>query len=917
MQKFILILLIAFLMGCSQKSPEDHLSAAKQHILKNEDSAALIELKNTITLAPKNAEARFILGEVYIKLKDFLSAEKELNKALSFGYPNKDVLPLLTYVMSKNKSDIALSNRNIIEKGLSDTAAAKVAYFKLEALIRLNDLDKARRLVRITSRYKTDSPYKALVLAYGLAIDQKLEDALMAIYAVLAVSAEHPEGLLQKASLLVQLERKKDAAITYETYIQLYPDDLDTAFALVSLLIELKQTDQAEPHINQLLIHFPENEKLNYFKALIAYNNENYDTAFKHGVIAFKSNNNALPNSLISGYSAYVLKDYEAAIQYLGPIAIKVSNDHAALKVLVKSQIALGLNIDAASTLVRFDSLSQDDIGLLASTSIELLKTGDLLQAKELIQMIPSDQNIAEELKLIGLLQLSINSGDAIKTLEKSVGINASMEDANTALAIAYIDAARIDDAEQLVKKWIVLSPQSKNAHLLSGIINSTQGNDATAAKEFSRVLEIAPNDKEAQVQLIKLTVKNGNVDAALQEISAMLVKFPLYIPAKSLYFTLMHQKGRTDEALVTLKSSYLANKGNSALTLLYAKGLLVANQNETMISLLEDNSPTVKNQEQYNELFGLGLLRMGDIKKAGLFYQQWWVMNPTSKNALSGKLAILAAQNKNDLALTLIDNASKTLGTSNFILGKKALFLLRMGLFDEAILSYDKLSKPAKNSPEGRGLLSKILVNQGELQRALPHAIVAYDNDPSAFNVRTIVAIHERLSQQSEARSFVIAHMKKHPNDQITKIILAEHLLVTDRIAAIRTYEELISVNSKNFVALNNLAFLYKEQGKLDKAEEFAIQAVSMAPDQLDARVTLSRVLLKKGELRQAITHLAKISAADYPREDVRLDYVEALLEIDNVRLAKREIGRLTLKNYDSIARLAKIKDKYKISLN
>src|SRR5690349_3877626 len=80
------IIVSATLGGCNRSKPTEQLLAdAKQYQQKGETKAALIELKNAVANSPENGEARLALGALDVETGDFVSAEKELRKALSLG----------------------------------------------------------------------------------------------------------------------------------------------------------------------------------------------------------------------------------------------------------------------------------------------------------------------------------------------------------------------------------------------------------------------------------------------------------------------------------------------------------------------------------------------------------------------------------------------------------------------------------------------------------------------------------------------------------------------------------------------------------------------------------------------------------------------------------------------------------------
>ena len=82
------------LAACSKtQTTESLLTDARQYQSKGDYKSAVIQLKNALQKTPDNAEARFLLGSIYVSSGDMKSAEKELRKALSLGIPAERVWP--------------------------------------------------------------------------------------------------------------------------------------------------------------------------------------------------------------------------------------------------------------------------------------------------------------------------------------------------------------------------------------------------------------------------------------------------------------------------------------------------------------------------------------------------------------------------------------------------------------------------------------------------------------------------------------------------------------------------------------------------------------------------------------------------------------------------------------------------------
>ena len=64
-------------------TPEQHIQKAKEFQTKGDLRASIIELKNALQKKPDNAEARFLLGQTYVKTQLGSDAKKSYFKRKS------------------------------------------------------------------------------------------------------------------------------------------------------------------------------------------------------------------------------------------------------------------------------------------------------------------------------------------------------------------------------------------------------------------------------------------------------------------------------------------------------------------------------------------------------------------------------------------------------------------------------------------------------------------------------------------------------------------------------------------------------------------------------------------------------------------------------------------------------------------
>ncbi|HET8727779.1 MAG TPA: tetratricopeptide repeat protein, partial [Alphaproteobacteria bacterium] len=82
--------------GSAGTGEQSYIERAVQYRAEGKLAAAVIELKNAVQQNPESAEARLLLGELYLQAGDPVSAEKELRRARDLGAdPAEAGVPLM------------------------------------------------------------------------------------------------------------------------------------------------------------------------------------------------------------------------------------------------------------------------------------------------------------------------------------------------------------------------------------------------------------------------------------------------------------------------------------------------------------------------------------------------------------------------------------------------------------------------------------------------------------------------------------------------------------------------------------------------------------------------------------------------------------------------------------------------------
>ncbi|MEO9943811.1 XrtA/PEP-CTERM system TPR-repeat protein PrsT [Paraglaciecola sp.] len=909
------ILVLGIMAGCGKQSSEEYIQEAKQYLEEDNSAAAIVALKNAVKTAPKSAPARYELGRVYVIQKQYESAEKELNRALEYGFEASKVLPLLTQAYQSTGAYSALSKIEHEQAGLTSVEKAEIGYFKVVSLARLDNVTEAKLLIEDLRSLDTGSVYKGLTAAYSLVLDSDFENALIAVSALKDESPQNAEVLKLLAQLHLASNQPKEAADVFKDYVQFYPEDSQTTFVLAKLLVDLGEMSAAEPYVDSLLKINKQHGLLNQLKAAISISKENYSDALKHAEIAISNGVDELSLRLIAGYAAYQEQDFTGANRHLSYIAGALPNNHPGLKLLAASQLQLGLTTDLGGVLSRLDKLTEQDAPLFSKASYELIKGGYEKDAEALIKKSGGISRTAEDLTRLGLLQLSLDNLDGIVNLEQAVAKAPELDSAQLTLAKAYIVTAQYDKALDLANSWKQTAVDDARPYLLAGNVYVKLEDFKAAKIEFSKAEELSSGGASAipKLALINLELLQGNLDPAKDMLDAVLQEYPTNVTALATFYLISKQQGNQAAGLEKIKSTFDKNQTNIGLRLLLARVWLVEQRYAEVITLLDELEAQESLPKEYWATLGRSLIRDNQRQGATQHYDRWLAFAPNDKDAVIGKLFLLDSQNKFAEGAKL---------TQSFLVNRDDVqmqildthFLLMKSDFEAAQKSYDKLPAEVLEEPMSKGFLARFQLSRKELEPALANAEIAYDATKNSRNLLLVIHILDLMEQADKSLLFLEAHLEEKPNDLIARMLYAERQIGGDIGAAMLTYKKALEQNPNNYIANNNLAYLYLQQGELDIAKQFAEKAAELNPDNAETLDTLAQIYVAENDYEEALELYSRVVTGDLENEEIYLNYVETLLVSGDAFLAKRKIEQREMKLQESLDRVQALIAEYGI---
>ncbi|MDC8833073.1 XrtA/PEP-CTERM system TPR-repeat protein PrsT [Alteromonas gilva] len=899
--------------GCSKKTSDEHILAARQFSQAGDLQAAVIEYKSAVQKAPDDPQARFELAKTYLESKDYAAAEKEFNRALELGYAAAEVIPYLSRSYHETDSELALADIDHNDSNLTSVERAEVSYYKLEALVSLEKKEAAKALLSDIADIDTTSAYKGLALALGSILDEDYEGALARVNEVHKQAPLNKDVLLQQARLNWFLKNTDDAITAYDNYLDVAPDDAETKFIFSAILVETKRFKQALPLVDDLLQYNENNPLLNQFKGLIEVSENQYQKALTHFEKAILNNNSDQLSRLMAGFSAYQLKDFATATQHLSMVATALPSSHPALRMLADSLLQQGENEEASVVLDMVDGEVDNDVLLFSKAGYQLLQSGNVVGAQKMVNKTVPLATSAQELTRLGVLQLSLNDAAGLVNLEAAVEKAPELSTGQQTLANAYLATRQFDKALDTATKWQQAEPKSALPWLTIAKIHLAQKQLDQAEQAISEAEKFTENNLQVQLQKVALEMAREQSDKALEALNTALQIDPLNQTSLALLYVIHSQLQTQQKATDYIQNVIKENPDSAVPKVVLARIYLGEQKFKQGLDVLakvdaENDAPTI-----YWDTKGRLLLANKQFSQAEDHYQKWLAQQPTNKAATMSLAMLLDMQGQFRAGEELI---SAFLEKNPDVQAEvvKAYFhaMLREPEKAEKILS--KLSPEARNIPFVKGIDARLQIAKQDYESALPNALAAYQAMPNVRGLALAMLSYDNTGQTEKGFALLKEFVDENPDNNQALLMYAERLIARDVTKSISVYETIIQAQPGNAIALNNLAFLEFEQGLLDKAEAHARQAMKIAPTSVDIVDTLGQILIAKGQMKNAKSAYDTVIADDIQSDEIYLNYVELLLKMDMKELASRRITEREFTSTQSQERLAQLQSTFSL---
>ncbi|REL28567.1 PEP-CTERM system TPR-repeat protein PrsT [Thalassotalea euphylliae] len=888
--------------GCSEKeSATQYLQEAKLAEQSQKDSSAVIALKNAIKLEPNNGEARYLLGRLYLSQGNAVNASKELERAQRAKFDTNAVLPLLArshYLTEDFDSALALS-----VNALTQDASLSVQFYQLLSKIRLDEVDSAIDIQRTMQAADAAHGYTVLANAFMHYEQQDLVKAEQAAQQTLSIIPGQPEAILLLGNIAAANGDYSLASENFLKYLALQPQQRVVELLVANAFLKAEQFEQAELYADRILKVLPNQPLANFVKAMVRAQEKDYELAHRHAEIAINNNLNQANLRLVAGVSSFYLGKHEQVMLYIKPLIKYLPADHFARKMLVASQLELGIIEDVSATLGTIDQDETQGADFYSALSFKLLQAGAQEEARAIVEAVNVDETSPQQLLKDGMLKLMLNDEQALKSLEQAVALDPELIKAELAIAYMALSAGDFAKAERIANKWQQSYPDKPDGLNLSAAIALKQGKPLVGKKLLEQAMAVEPN-VYALLQLAQLALREKQQEKAVE----LLQQAKAISPDNIRVMRALLQLDKSDATLNEITAKLNQTSDNTNLILVYAEALFRRGQIEDALTQLNTITPTIQTPKFFWQLKVVGYRYSDNNSLVKTTLNEWRRVNPYHLEPYVYLAEVYALENDFDSALRTIDSGLRKQPESLPLKLIKAEVLINSRRIREAKALLAALEPEIAERPIRHGLYGRLALLEQDFSAAATHLKTFYQAQPTARNAMLLAGAHTGLKQNPQAIAILKAHLANYTYDGRIGSLLGNLMLEAGESgSALSVYEQMAKKEPTNIIALNNTAWLYMEQGQLDQALDYAEKAIAIAPEVASVIDTYGKVLLKSGQTRKALVQAKKAYELSRAKDvDIAINYVESLIANNRLNKARKIIAAIDAKNITQREKIA-----------
>lgn len=893
-----IVLVALALSGCGSGGADaaEGMQQAREQRAAGELRAASIELKNILQSDPEHADARLLLGQVYVEMGTGDAAEKELSRAADLGKPEAAVAYWLARAMQQQGENQRLLEEIEADAGWPDATRARVAAVRARAHVALGDAEAARqeleraeslgadeletRLAGVRLALATERLERARELAAGATEAFPQSARAWQLRARAAMIADDPEAAdehltraienafaphvehLMRAQVRLTQGRYDAAREDVEWLSEQAPENPRVRFAQGLLAWATGAHDEACTHFGEAVAQAPEMRDIRYYAGVCHYRAGAYNQAETHLREAYQGR--AVPGvARVLGATYIAQQRYDRAREVIRPVLQSNPEDTGALALMAQLETATGNSSRAIEYLRRLAELRPDDPSVRLQLGVGLFRAGE------------------------------VDAGEG--ALGEALTLEPGFDQAGALLVMSQIRQERYDEALATARSLAEEQPEAPLPKSLEGLVHLARDDRDSARTAFEAALEMDGSDPGARHALARMAIQDEDLDAARGHFEAVLEAYPAHTETLTTLAVFEARTGHPERVGSLLERAHESDPGALRPRLLLARFRLDRNQPSDALAVLQGEDGSIPDNAEALVLASQARIAAGQGMQATQTIERLRELQPESTVPYVLLARAYQSMGRSEDATAQMDRILELDPEHPLALVVKARMGLGEGNLEEARGYLDRVPEDARQHPAYLSARARLAFQGGEHETARDFYRRAYEQAPSGETVTRLAAVERALGDAGRAEELLREWVADHPADTDAQQALGDLYIGGGRnTEAATAYKAVLEQNPGSVVALNNLGWILREEAPAE-ALGYAEHAATLQPEDPRVLDTLGVVLLENGEperavrrLREAVSlapqagvlrfHLARALAATGQQDEARSELETAL---------------------------------------
>ena len=868
---------------------DENLDASYEKALiayQNEEfTSASIHLKNVIKVNPSHMPSRVLMAQILITQGNGAAAQVELDKAREGHVDNDRLITLYghAYIL-QGKYDEALTVATLGQR--NKQIETELLIIRGQAYIGKKQYKLADKAFIAVLNINTRNQLALLGRAQIALQESKVNEALNFIDLSLVSLKPFINGWILKSKILHRLGDRKGALVAIDEALKIDENHLSAHLTKAMLHLELKEYQQALPHVDYILDEIPNEPRAGYLKAILNVSlpsDKPKDTSGKNKLSEVIATLAAVPPEVmrntpdyyfLAGLTNFQFGNVKDAHRYLTYYLNYVEFDIDTVRMIATIDLQEGELDSARHLLTKTNVARPENPDILTLLGLTYLQLEDSVKAQFYFEKVV-DSYPDSTISISNLARSKMQSGDYQAAIEALSAIKDN-EINGTQIKLLLIDAyqntkgyvAGIKIAKALTKEF----PQNSFYQQRLGMLFGLHGQLEQARNSFEQALQLSEINIIAIVHLARMDNIAGDYDKALSFLQKKLITFDNNILLMTEISDSYLFKNDLDSALTWIQKSHAQDPNNFYVVLKLTRILTKQQKLEQAIDLVDEYIDQNPKESQ-------ALLTIAELYQQQNKHQQavLALRDYVEKSRQKAKALVILAKAQ----LKANDNTGAIKSYKKAMIVDDQFLPAYIGLVNLIIRNKDEafalsLISSIANITESASLTA---VLKGDLYLALADSKQAIHFYKQALResdqkqaILGLYRSYKHINQQKNVIEQLQQWLQKYPDDMLVAIALADSFKGAEKFEkSANYYSELIKKYGPLPILLNNAASVEFTLGNAEKAKQYAEQAYSYLPDNVAIIDTLAWIKSRLGEYQQAIALFRVALTKDFDNAEVK----------------------------------------------